>query len=208
MRPILLTGFEAFGGSDVNPSSRLADRFEGAEIDGVTIAAMVLPVVTVEAGDRLDEAIERIRPSFVVCCGEDGAAAEIRVERIAVNRREFAADNLGNACSGTPVVVGGPDALSSTLPIEMMVSASLGASVPAALSDSAGTYLCNELMYRALHRAVAGTTPAPPSGFVHVPRMPEQGAGRAGSVPMPIERTFEGVRAMLAALVRLEADAG
>jgi len=195
---ILLTGFEAFGGSAVNPSAQLAAALAGATVGGFAIETMVLPVVTVEAGDRLDAAIDAIGPAFVVCCGEDGRAAEIRVERVAVNRREFGADNLGTACRDLPVVEGGPESLEATLPVERLVAASLAASVPAAPSDSAGTYLCNEIMYRVLHRGLVGRS-SPQAGFVHVPRLPEQGPGRAG-VPMPLERTLEGVRAMLAAL--------
>ncbi|MGA0420079.1 MAG: pyroglutamyl-peptidase I, partial [Phycisphaerales bacterium] len=136
MSTILLTGFEAFGGSAVNPSAQLAAALAGATVGGFAIETMVLPVVTVEAGDRLDAAIAAIGPAFVVCCGEDGRAAEIRVERVAVNRREFEADNLGTACRNLPVVEGGPESIEATLPVERLVAASLAASVPAAASDS------------------------------------------------------------------------
>lgn len=200
MSRILLTGFEPFGGSGVNPSALLAERLAGTAVADVVIETMVLPVATIEAGNRLDDAIDALRPRFVVCCGEDGGADRIRVERVAVNRRDFDADNRGVSCRGVPVVEGGPERLSATLPVEALVAASESAGVAAGLSDSAGTYLCNEVMYRALHRGFAGLF-APRAGFIHVPRLPEQGAGRGGSTPMPIARTIEGVRAMLAVLV-------
>lgn len=198
-RLILLSGFEPFGGSDRNPSAELAARLAGAEIGPFRLETLTLPVVTVVAGDLLEGAIDRFDPEFVIATGEDGRAAAIRVERTAVNRREFSApDNSGVLCTGLPVVEGGPDSLATSLPVARLVAASRSRGIPAEASPSAGTYLCNEVKYRILHRLQ--NEPARRGGFIHVPRLPSQGATARGGVPMPIERTLEGLVAMIESL--------
>lgn len=198
-RLILLSGFEPFGGSDRNPSAELARLLAGAEIGPFRIETLILPVVTVAAGDHLEAAIDRSDPEFVIATGEDGRAAAIRVERMAVNRREFSSpDNSGVRCTGLPVVEGGPESLATTLPVAQLVAASLSRGIPAEPSDSAGTYLCNEVKYRILHRLRA--EPRRRGGFIHVPRLPAQVQGSRSGTPMPLERTVEGLRAMIEAL--------
>ncbi|MGA1058142.1 MAG: pyroglutamyl-peptidase I [Phycisphaerales bacterium] len=202
-RLILLSGFEPFGGSDRNPSAELAALLAGAEIGPFRIETLILPGITVAAGDRIEEAIARLDPEFVIATGEDSSASAIRVERVAVNRRDFSApDNAGALCRGLPVVEGGPDSLATLLPTARLVAASLSRGVPAEPSDSAGTYLCNEVKYRLLHRL--RSEPTRRGGFIHVPRLPAQVRGSRGGTPMPIERTLEGLRAMIEALA--EAD--
>lgn len=198
-RLVLLSGFEPFGGSDRNPSAELAARLAGGSIGPFRLETLTLPVVTVVAGDLLEAAIDRFDPEFVIATGEDGRAKAIRVERTAVNRRDFSApDNSGVLCSGLPVVEGGPDSLATSLPVARLVAASRSRGVPAEPSPSAGTYLCNEVKYRILHRLQH--EPARRGGFIHVPRLPSQGATERGGVPMPIERTLEGLVAMIEAL--------
>lgn len=198
-RLVLLSGFEPFGGSDRNPSAELAAQLAGASIGPFRLETLTLPVVTVAAGDLLEAAIDRFDPEFVIATGEDGRAKAIRVERVAVNRREFSSpDNSGVRCSGLPVVEGGPESLATKLPVERLVAASRSRGIPAEPSPSAGTYLCNEVKYRILHRLQR--EPARRGGFIHVPRLPSQGAAARGGVPMPIERTLEGLVAMIEAL--------
>ncbi len=206
-RLILLSGFEPFGGSDRNPSAELAALLAGAEIGPFRIETLILPVITVAAGDRIEEAIARLDPEFVIATGEDSSASAIRVERVAVNRRDFSApDNAGALCRGLPVVEGGPDSLATLLPTARLVAASLSRGVPAEPSDSAGTYLCNEVKYRILHRLQE--EPRRRGGFIHVPRLPAQARTSRGGTPMPIERTLEGLRAMIEALAEADAAAG
>lgn len=196
---ILVSGFEPFGGSDRNPSADLARALAGSMVHGVRVEAVILPVVTVAAGDLLAAAIDRHAPTAVVAMGEDGRASAIRVESTAVNRREFASpDNAGNVLRDAPVVAGGPASLPSTLPIAALVAASRACGVEAEESPSAGTYLCNEVMYRLLHRLRG--EPSRRGGFLHVPRLPAQGPAPKGGVPMPLDLTLRGVRAMLEAL--------
>lgn len=193
---LLLSGFEPFGGSPINPSMELARRLEGRTVGAWSIRTCVLPVVTEAAPDLLDEAIALHRPAVVVACGENARAAGLEVERVAVNLRDHAiGDNAGNRLVKSPVFAGGPPRLHASLPVEAMVSASLAAGVPASLSGSAGTYLCNEVMYELLRRhAAAGVR----GGFLHMPRLPEQAS--PGSPSMPLDEIERGALAMLAAI--------
>lgn len=198
-RLVLLSGFEPFGGSDRNPSAELASLLAGATIGAFRVETTTLPVVTVEAGDVLSSFIDRLDPEFVIATGEDGGASAIRVERRAVNRRDFSQpDNSGTHLRGEAVIEGGPEALLTTLPVDAMIAASRSRGVPAETSLSAGTYLCNEVKYRILHRL--RDEPHRRGGFIHVPRLPEQSRSPRGAIPMPIEQTLEGIRAMIAAL--------
>lgn len=191
---LLLSGFEPFGGSPINPSMELARRLEGRTIGRWSLRTCVLPVVTEAAPNLLGEAIDRHRPAAVVACGENAGAAGLEVETVAVNLRNLArGDNAGNRLVGSPVFAGGPPHLRASLPVEAMVAASLAVGVPAQLSESAGTFLCNEVMYELLRRH-----PAIPGGFLHMPRLPEQAA--AGSPSMPLGRIEAGVLAMLEAI--------
>ncbi|MDI9410036.1 MAG: pyroglutamyl-peptidase I [Bacteroidia bacterium] len=177
---ILLTAFEPFGGSDRNPTIEIVRSIRESM---PWIHTAVLPVVTgVSAGSAwaalqpmLDEPWDA-----VVHLGESAKATAIMVERVAVNLRDSGvADNTGSMLRDAPVIDGGPAAYFATLPVRELVSASLMIDVPAALSLSAGTFLCNETMYRTLHamHAVRRSTLA---GFVHVPQLPEQAAVRGG----------------------------
>jgi pyroglutamyl-peptidase len=193
---LLLSGFEPFGGSPINPSLELVRRLGGRTVGAWSIRTCVLPVVTETAPNLLDEAIARHRPAVVVACGENARASGLEVERVAVNLRDHAiADNAGNRLVKSPVFPGGPQRLHASLPVEAMVAAALAAGVPASLSDSAGTYLCNEVMYELLRRhGAAGVR----GGFLHMPRLPEQAA--PGTPSMPLDLIERGALAMLAAI--------
>lgn len=196
---LLLTAFEPFGDSAVNPSQRVLEVIEGEGIDGVELRPLLLPVIGGVATRRLVAAIRRLRPDVVVSLGESGRVSAITVERIAVNLRDYPiADNVGRRVRERPVVRGGPDAIFATLPVRAIVAAIERAGVPAAVSSSAGTFLCNEVMYAALH---ATRDTATRTGFIHVPRLPEQVVGtgeRGGASPsMAAKVTIKGVRAAL-----------
>lgn len=154
------------------------------------------------AVDELLQAFRRDRPDAVVCLGESGQATGITFERVAVNLRDYRLpDNAGRQVVDQPVVAQGPAAYFATLPVRTMFEAVRERGIHAELSMSAGTFLCNEVMYAALHWA-ATEAPATLAGFVHVPRLPEQVAGRDGALPsMDAMTTARGVAAALTALV-------
>jgi pyroglutamyl-peptidase len=172
-RPMLLTGFESYGGRSVNPSAEVARALDGAVIAGVRVVGRTLPVDYAEIGPRIGALIEEVRPRAVICLGLWPGGPMLRIERIAVNIADFEiADNAG-LIAKAEVVEGDPAGLLGTLPIEAIRDRLLAAGIPARLSGTAGEFLCNALMYHAL-RLCALRTPPPRCGFIHLPYLPEQ----------------------------------
>jgi pyroglutamyl-peptidase len=170
---MLLTGFESYGGRSLNPAEQVVKRLAGTEIGGVPVSAHTLPVNYAKLGARIARLIDEVQPRAVICLGLWPGTPMLRVERIAVNIADFEIpDNVGLMTRG-PVVEGGAEAYLSTLPIHAIQDRLLAAGIPARLSASAGTFLCNALMYHAL-RSCAEHAPATPCGFIHLPYLPEQ----------------------------------
>ena len=172
---VLLTGFEPFAGADDNPSARLAAGFSVSQaIDGVELTAAVLPVSAARLPGRLHELRESVRPDAVLGLGEARGSAVIRVERIALNLLDFRTpDNDGQVLHDVPVVAGGPAAYFTTWPAAELLSAIRDAAVSCEPSLSAGSYLCNQMMYLALHWAARQIRP-PRVGFLHLPSLSTQ----------------------------------
>ena len=176
---VLLTGFEPFGGEQVNLAweavRRLPDELEGAQL--------VKREICVEydrAPQQLRSAMQEEAPDIVICVGQAGGRAGITPEFVAINVMDAAsADNAGVLRSGERLISDAPDAYFSTLPVREMVSALREAEIPAALSYTAGTYVCNCVMYHALNAAPQGTL----AGFIHVPFSTAQAAARHALVP-------------------------
>ena len=187
---ILVTAFDPFGGAETNSSlevlESLPERVGPAELE-----KLVLPTVFGEAARLAEAAAEKLRPEAVVCLGQAAGRKGITPERAALNLMDAERpDNAGNRPTDEPVVHGGPAAYFSTLPVKAMADAIRAAGVPAAVSSTAGTFVCNSLMYAMLHYA-ASRSPGLPCGFVHVPG-PEDGLSR--------EDMTRGVAAALAAV--------
>ena len=201
---ILLTGFEPFGGERVNPSQALVEALHGEKIAGRTIVAECLPCEFGRSIAALDGAIERCRPLLVLALGQAGGRTELSLERIAINVDDARLpDNSGAAPVDLPVVAGGPAAYFSTLPIKAIVAALRGAGIPASVSQSAGTYVCNHVFYGLQHR-LAGSGVR--SGFMHVPWLPEQAALQTGQPSMPLATMLDGVRLALATALATDRD--
>ncbi len=163
---LLLTAFEPFGGEDVNASllalSAVPDRVGDWEIQKA-----VLPVVFKTAGERAIALAEERKPDAVICLGQAAGRTAVTPELVGINLQYASIpDNAGNRPTDTPAVEGGPNAYFSTLPVRQMVQAMTDAGCRAAVSCSAGTYVCNDLFYRMLHR-FCGTEVR--VGFIHVP---------------------------------------
>ena len=170
---MLLTGFESYGGRSLNPAEQVVKRLDGAEICGIRVNGRTLPVDYQGLGPRITQLIEEIQRCAVICLGLWPGTPMLRLERIAVNIADFEIpDNVGHMTRG-PVVEGGAEAHASTLPIHAIQDRLLKAGIPARLSASAGTFLCNALMYHALGVS-AERVPAAPCGFIHLPYVPEQ----------------------------------
>ncbi|MET9494859.1 pyroglutamyl-peptidase I [Streptomyces sp. NPDC006552] len=205
MTRVLVTGFEPFGGESVNPSWQAAQLVAAAPPEGLAVTAVQLPCVVGASLEVLREAVERVRPELVLCLGQAGGRAGVTVERVAINVDDARIpDNAGAQPVDEPVVPGGPAAYFSTLPVKACVAAMRGAGVPAALSNTAGTFVCNHVAYGLAH-LLATRFPGVRGGFVHVPWAPAQVPD--GSAPsLPPDLVAEGVRALLSTAVTTTAD--
>jgi len=176
---ILLTGFEPFGGSDVNPSQLVVESITEESIAssvGMEIARIILPVRKGEAARRLIETVDSVRPDAVICLGQASRRSVVSVERVFINLRDYELpDDRGVCARDEPIDSDGPAAFFSTLPAHDMAQAIRGLGIPAELSYSAGAYLCNEVGYMLMSH-LERTARAIPAGFIHVPMLPEQAA--------------------------------
>jgi pyroglutamyl-peptidase len=193
----LVTGFEPFGGDRLNPSHEALQRLP-ARLGPLDIATQALPVVYGAALPALRAAIAAAAPDIVLCTGLAGGRAELSLERIAINVDDARiADNEGNRPIDRPVVAGGPAAYFATLPIKAAVAALRDAGLPAAVSNSAGTFLCNHVFYGLMHEAASGGGRVR-GGFLHVPYLPSQAARLPGAPSMTLEQVVEGIEIILA----------
>ena len=204
MHKVLLTGFEPFGGDALNPSWLAAQALHGRRIAGHQVVAAQLPTVFGASLERLDALLHQHRPVLVVCLGLAAGRAALSLERVAINVQDARMpDNAGAEPVDAPVVPGGPAAYFSTLPIKAMRAAAQAAGVPAEVSQTAGTFVCNHVFYGLMRRLA--TEPAlarTRGGFVHVPLLPEQ-----GTPGLALEDQVKGLRAAIAAaLTQREGD--
>lgn len=194
---ILLTGFEPFGGEQVNPSALVAQALHGEHIGGWPVTSHVLPCVFGDAIDALQQALAAQRPALVLCLGQAGGREGVTVERVAVNRDDARIpDNAGAQPMDRPVVPGAPAAYFSRLPVKALVSALQADGMAAAESLSAGSFVCNHLFYGLMHALRRRRTVQ--AGFVHLPWLPEQAVAHASAHSLPLEAQVRAVRRLLA----------
>lgn len=194
---LLVSGFEPFGGQPVNPAQLLAQSLP-KQVKDVKIETVILPVSFKTSSSVLKEKIAECRPDGVLCIGQAGGRSALTFEKVGINFEAASIkDNEGNQPGGEPVVDGAPDGLFSTLPVEQMAAASRRAGIPAFVSYSAGTYVCNCLLYSLLEEQ-RRNYPGMQGGFLHVPWLPEQAAQKPNGTPsMSLETMKEGLLAAL-----------
>jgi pyroglutamyl-peptidase len=169
---ILVTGFEPFGAHAVNPTEGLAKAVDARAFGAARARSAVLPVHHAEAAPRVAALLAETDPVAVVHLGLAGGRARVALERGAVNLMDYEQpDNAGVRRAGEPCVPGGPAAYFATLPLPAILAALTAEGVPAYLSNTAGTYLCNQTLYTTLH-AVSGRPRPPKVGLLHVPLLP------------------------------------
>jgi pyroglutamyl-peptidase len=175
---VLITGFEPFDQASINPSWEVARALEGWQVAaGVQVRAVRLPTAFEAAPAVLRRALQSHRPALVIALGLASGRAELSIERVAVNLIDARIpDNAGQRPQDCPVQTDAPAAYFSTLPIKAMVAAVRAAGYPAGLSLSAGAFVCNQVFFELQH-ALAGS--GVPSGFIHLPALPEQAAEAA-----------------------------
>lgn len=207
---ILVTGFEPFNGETVNPSQLIVHRLIAP--NGAVLIKAILPVEFKNASVQLQTLFREHQPDVVLSIGQAGGRPEISVERVAINidcvkssnGSKLLPDNFGDMPVDEPIEPEGPPAYFSTLPLWNIVEAIQERNIPAGISNSAGTYVCNHVMYVSLHQA-AVQYPQMKAGFIHVPFLPEQIARRADRqrlAAMPIEDMVSALQATLEVLVK------
>jgi len=202
---VLVTGFEPFGGASVNPSWQVAQALHGESIGGVRVLALQLPCVFGQALAVLDAAVARLRPAVVLALGQAGGRCDFSVERVAINVDDARiADNAGAQPIDTPVVAAGPAAYFATLPIKAMVAALREGGLPASVSQTAGTFVCNHVFYGLMHSL--RQLPGARGGFMHLPLLPEQAARQPGAPSLPLATLVAGTRIALATALATAAD--
>ena len=202
---MLLTGFEPFGGEPVNPSWQVAQALQGRRIGGLRIQAVQLPCVFGQALQALDAALAGSAPQIVLALGQAGGRVDLSLERVAINVDDARmADNIGAQPIDEPVQPDGPAAYFSTLPIKAMVAAMRAAGLPASVSQTAGTFVCNHVFYGLMHRL--RSHPGVRGGFMHLPLLPEQAARLGGVASLPLATMVKGVQIALEAALTTTAD--
>lgn len=176
-RHVLLTGFEPFDGDGVNPSGEVAKRLDGKMVGDGVVRSVILPVQHEAARAVVAPRLEAPGLAAVVHLGLAGGRARISLERVAVNVMDYSRpDAHGQVLSGVPCVEGGPAAYFSTLPLREMLAALTAEGIPATISNTAGTYLCNDVSYTTLH-GLAQRRLSIPTGFIHLPFLPSMVSG-------------------------------
>lgn len=179
---ILVTGFAPFGGETVNPSWEAVFALP-EEVGGARVHKLEVPTAYGAAAETVWGEIERLRPDAVLCVGQAGGSAAVRVERIAVNLRDARIpDNAGVQPCDVPIEADGPCAYFATLPTRRITETVQSGGIPAELSYSAGTFVCNDLLYSVLHLS-ALHRPEMRCGFIHLPYLPRQAVGKAAGMP-------------------------
>ena len=203
---ILVTAFDPFGGESINPALEavklMKDTIEGAEI-----VKLEIPTVFRKSIDKTREAIERENPDVVLCVGQAGGRFEVTPERVAINVDDARIpDNENNQPIDVPIYEDGEPAYFSTLPVKAMVEAIRNEGLPSSLSNSAGTFVCNHIMYGVLY-TIDKMGKDIRAGFVHVPFIPQQVAIRPAPAPsMSMEDIARALEAAVSAIVKNEED--
>lgn len=197
---ILVTGFDPFGGEKVNPAleavKSLPSVIQGAEIRWVEI-----PTVFYKSAEVLEAEIVRHQPDVILCIGQAGGRASLTPERVAINQDDARIpDNQGNQPIDTPIRLDGEAAYFSTLPIKAMVQAIKEVGLPATVSNTAGTFVCNHLMYQTLYLADK-KFPHMRAGFMHIPYMTEQVINKPNTASMCLRDIVRGIEAAIGAIV-------
>lgn len=204
-RTVLLTGFQPFGGEQVNPSWQAVSALHGTRIAGHRVVARELPVAFGKSLKALRAALKETQPSLVICVGQAGGRAQLSLERVAINVDDARIpDNAGQQPIDAPVVADGPAAYFSTLPIKAMREALRGAGFPVEVSQTAGTYVCNHVFYGLMHALRRQRTVR--AGFIHIPYSPAQASGHAGAASLPVETVTAALRLALKVALKTPLD--
>lgn len=198
MKQLLITGFDPFGGESVNPAWEAVKSLPD-EIGTWTLTKLQIPTVFGEAANTVLKTVEALPtpPDVILCIGQAGGRAAVTPEFVAINyRRASIADNAGTLISESPILADAPAAYFATVPVQRMTAAITDAGIRAQTSYSAGTFVCNDVLYLLLHRFSSGQTQV---GFIHVPFLPEQ-VRDTRTPSLPLDDTVRALTAAIGAL--------
>lgn len=202
---ILVTGFDPFGKDSINPSIE-AVKLLANEIAGATIIKLEIPTVCHTSLQRIDKAIKQYNPDVILSIGQAGGRSEISVERLGINLDDCRIpDNDGNQYIDQPIFMDGPAAYFVNLPIKAMVREIRKQGIPAAISNSAGTFVCNHVTYGVRH-IIESKYPGKISGFIHVPYLPSQVIQSSHVPSMDLSLIVKGISAAIQAIVENQED--
>ncbi len=202
---ILVTGFDPFGGESINPAWEAVSRMKD-EIAGAEVIKLQVPTVFNKSIERLEAGIEEHKPDAVICVGQAGGRFDVTPERVAINIDDARIkDNEGNQPIDLPVFEDGAPAYFSTLPVKAIVKEINAAGLPSTLSNTAGTFVCNHIMYGALYLAEK-KYPNMRAGFIHVPYIPQQVVEKKGTPSMALEDIVKSLEAVVKAVVENDQD--
>jgi len=200
---ILVTSFEPFGKSPVNSSEKSVSILND-DISGVRIHKRSLPTVFGESGDLLEKYIDEIKPDVVICVGQNAGIGYIAIERKGVNLDDTSvSDNKGNKPHNSKIVESGQPEHFTTLPVDKILNDIMAAGIDARASSTAGTYVCNHVMYRLLHY-LKKRHPECIGGFIHVPCIPEQVDMESGKPAMEAETISQALNITIEAIAICE----
>lgn len=206
MKTVLLTAFESFGGERLNPSWEAVRDFDGKMLAGVRVVVRQLPVVFATCGAVLTDALTTLQPDGILCVGQAGGRCDITLERVAINIHDARIpDNQQQQPVDEPVVAGGPAAYFATLPIKAIVASLREAGIPASVSQTAGTFTCNSVMYSLLHWLHTHGSPAR-GGFMHIPWMPQQAVNHPGAPSMSVSSVTQALEIAIQVMMNTHDD--
>ena len=192
VKTVLLTGFEPFNRETINPAWEAVRALDGWRGDGFVVAARQLPCVFGDAGAVLRAALGELDPALVIAVGQAGGRVDLSVERVAINVDDAPIpDNAQRQLVDQAIVEGGPAAYFSTLPIKAIVRRLRAEGLPASVSQTAGTFVCNHVFYALMHHTAAMALRA---GFIHIPYLPQQAAAHAGAASMALDQVIRGLK--------------
>ncbi|PEY65985.1 pyroglutamyl-peptidase I [Bacillus thuringiensis] len=206
MKTVLLTGFDPFGGESINPAWEVAKSLHEKTIGEYKIISKQVPTVFQKSISVLKEYIEELNPEMIICIGQAGGRPDITIERIAINIDDARiADNEGNQPVDVPVVEEGAIAYWSTLPMKAIVKRLQEEGIPAAVSQTAGTFVCNHLFYGLMHELEKHDKKIK-GGFIHIPFLPEQASNYPGQPSMSLSTISKGIELAIEVTVTVEVD--
>ena len=198
MKKLLLTAFTPFDGERINPALEAVKLLKD-KIENVEIVKFEVPTVFGKSIQLVFDAIDKEKPDFVLSIGQAGGRAEITPERVAINLDDARIpDNEGNQPIDEPIFPDGENAYFSTLPVKAMVEAIREEGIPSSLSNSAGTFVCNHLMYGVLY--YLNKRPGMKAGFIHVPYIPEQTKNKKEMPALELSEIVRGLEAAITAI--------